>query len=354
MLTKVFNINQNNILDYDLILKECATIIHNGGLVATPTETVYGLCANALEPNSVKHTYNAKGRPSDNPLIVHIDSYEMLDLVAKNVPDSAKLLMDKFWPGPLTFILPKSENVPYETTANLETVAVRYPSHKVMLDLITACNLPLSAPSANTSTRPSPTKASHVFDDLQGRIDAIIDGGDCDLGVESTVIDMTGENPVVLRPGFVTYEMIKEILPNTTIDSSLVANLEVSSPKSPGMKYKHYAPTCDIFVISSEKFENIYKNINLLAFEALNNNERVGILATTQSLKFYDSSKFFVINLGDRNNLQEISRNLFSSFRIMEQHNISKVFAEDVGNQNEALAIMNRLKKASGYKILNF
>ncbi len=355
MLTKVFDLNKpNNILDYDDILKECATIIQNGGLVATPTETVYGLCANALSPDSVKHTYNAKGRPSDNPLIVHIDSYEMLDLVAKNVPESAKMLMDKFWPGPLTFILPKTEVVPFETTANLETVAVRYPSNKIMLDLITACELPLSAPSANTSTRPSPTKASHVFDDLQGKIDAIIDGGDCDFGVESTVIDMTGANPIILRPGFVTYEMIKEILPETSIDSSLIENKEISSPKSPGMKYKHYAPTCDIFVITSTNINNIQKNINLLAVEAFNNNEKIGILATTQTLEFYDSSKYFVYNLGDRENLQEISRNLFNSFRIMEQNNITKVFAEDIGNENEALAIMNRLKKASGYKILNF
>ncbi len=355
MLTKVFNlINQNNILNYDDILKECATIIQKGGLVATPTETVYGLCANALSPDSVKHTYNAKGRPSDNPLIVHIDSYEMLDLVAKDVPTDAKILMNKFWPGPLTFILPKTEIVPLETTANLETVAVRFPSNKIMLDLITACKLPLSAPSANTSTRPSPTKASHVFEDLQGKIDAIIDGGDCDFGVESTVIDMTGEFPTVLRPGFVTFEMIKEILPSAKIDSSLVENIEIASPKSPGMKYKHYAPTCDIFVITSDNIKNIQENINLLAIDALNNNEKVGILATTQTLEFYDSTKYFVFNLGDRNNLQEISKNLFNSFRIMEQNNITKVYAEDIGNQNEALAIMNRLKKASGYKILNF
>ncbi len=361
MLTKVFNLinpekstDFQNILSYDDILKECATIILSGGLVATPTETVYGLCANALSPDSVKHTYNAKGRPSDNPLIVHIDSYEMLDLVTNNVSDKAKQLMDNFWPGPITFILPKSEVVPYETTANLETVAVRFPSNKIMLDLITTCGVPLSAPSANTSTRPSPTKASHVFEDLQGKIAAIIDGGDCDLGVESTVVDMTSDVPVVLRPGFVTYEMIKKILPETRIDSSLVENLEISNPKSPGMKYKHYAPTCDIFVVTSNIFENIHENINLLALEALNNNEKVGILATTQSLKFYDSSKYFVFNLGDRNNLQEISQNLFNSFRIMEQNNITKVFAEDIGNENEALAIMNRLKKASGYKILNF
>ncbi len=354
MLTKVFKIDQDNISDHYDIFKECASIIQSGGLVATPTETVYGLCANALSPDSVKHTYNAKGRPSDNPLIVHIDSYKMLDLVAKEVSSDAKLLMNKFWPGPLTIILPKTEVVPVETTANLDTVAVRFPSHEIMLGLITACGVPLSAPSANTSTRPSPTKASHVYEDLQNKINAIIDGGDCDFGVESTVIDMTGEIPVVLRPGFVTYEMIKEVLPQTIMDSSLTKNIEISSPKSPGMKYKHYAPTCDIFVVTSNLFENIHKNINFLAGEALTNNEKVGILATTQSLEFYDDSKFFVLNLGDRNNLKEISKNLFDSFRIMEQNNITKVFAEDVGNKNEALAIMNRLKKASGYKILKF
>ncbi len=354
MITKVYTVDQHNILAHNDIFKECATIIHNGGLVASPTETVYGLCANALSPDSVKNTYNAKGRPSDNPLIVHIDSYKMLDLVAKDVSEDAKLLMDKFWPGALTLILPKTEIVPYETTANLETVAVRFPSHEVMLSLISACDLPISAPSANTSTRPSPTKASHVFDDLNGKIDAIIDGGSCDLGIESTVVDMTGEIPVILRPGLVTFEMIREVLPTITIDGSLTQNKEVVNPKSPGMKYKHYSPTCEIFVVSCDSLQEISKQVNFLALESFNNNEKVGILATTQTFKNYDSSKFFVYNLGDRNNLTETSHNLFDSFRIMEKQGVTTVYAEDLGNNNEALAVMNRLKKAAGYKIYKF
>ncbi len=354
MITKVYTVDQHNILAHNDIFKECASIIQNGGLVASPTETVYGLCANALSPDSVKNTYNAKGRPSDNPLIVHIDSYKMLDLVAKDVSNDAKLLMEHFWPGALTLILPKTEVVPYETTANLETVAVRFPSHKIMLELISACNLPISAPSANTSTRPSPTKANHVFDDLNGKIDAIIDGGSCDLGIESTVVDMTSDIPVILRPGLVTYEMIKEVLPTVTIDSSLTLNKEIANPKSPGMKYKHYSPTCEIYIVSCETTEEISKQINFLALDSFNNNEKVGILATSQTLNNYDNTKFFVFNLGDRDNLKETSQNLFDSFRIMEKQGITTVFAEDLGNNNEALAIMNRLKKAAGYKIYNF
>ncbi len=354
METKVFKINSNNILDHSEQLKECATIINNGGLVVSPTETVYGLCANALDKNSVKNIYNAKGRPSDNPLIVHINSYEMLNSITKNVPNDAKLLMQHFWPGALTIILNKSEIVPYETTANLETVAVRFPDNDIMLELIKLSNKPLSAPSANTSTRPSPTKASHVLEDLNGKVDVVIDGGDCEFGVESTVIDMTGTTPLILRPGFVTYEKIKKVLPNVEIDKSLILNNEVFTPKSPGMKYKHYAPKSEIFVVSANNIKDIYENINQLAKKSYNNNECVGILATTQTLEFYDTDKYFVFNLGDRNNLQQISQNLFNSFRVMEQNNITTVYAEDLGTNDEALAIMNRLKKASGYNILNF
>ncbi len=354
MITKVFKINQNNILDHIEAINECANIIKNGGLVASPTETVYGLCANALDSNSVKNIYNAKGRPSDNPLIVHINSFEMLDTIATNISVDAKKLMDSFWPGALTIILPKKDIVPMETTANLETVAVRYPSNKIMLALIDSCNLPISAPSANTSTRPSPTNADHVFADLNGKIDALIDGGSCDLGVESTVIDMTTDCPTILRPGFITYEMIKKVLPNVIIDKALLQNSEVANPKSPGMKYKHYAPTCEITIVTSENIKKIAENVNFLAKKTFNNNESVGILATSQTIEFYNDPNIFVFNLGDRNNLQEISQNLFNSFRIMEQNNITKVFAEDLGEKNEALAIMNRLKKASGYKILEF
>lgn len=361
--TKIFNvIKSENLLGQQEIFNECAELILKGGLVASPTETVYGLCANALNPKSVKNTYRAKGRPSDNPLIVHIDSYDMLNMVTKAIPENAKKLMDKFWPGPLTIILPKTKIIPYETTANLETVAVRFPSNSIILNLISTCKVPLSAPSANTSTRPSPTKASHVFQDLNGKIDAIIDGGTCDFGVESTVIDFSTNTPTILRPGFITYEMIKEVLPKVDINNfndSTLNKVDINStkniPKSPGTKYKHYAPNCTIFVVNANTIKEIAYNINKLAYEdVLNSKHQIGILATSETFHNYDTNKFFVINLGSRQNLTEISKNLFDSFRLMEKNNITKVFAEHLGEKNEASAIMNRLNKASGYKILNF
>jgi L-threonylcarbamoyladenylate synthase len=351
--TKIVKIDQNNIEKDKLIY--AANIIRNGGLVAFPTETVYGLGANALNSESVNSIFKAKGRPSDNPLIVHIADSKSIDhLVLKVLPGVQKLI-NRFWPGPLTLVFRKSPIIPDEITAGLDTVAIRMPSHPIALALIKESGLPIAAPSANSSGRPSPTLASHVMEDLSGKVDLIIDGGATDVGLESTVLDTTSIPPSILRPGAITIEQLREELEEVELDPALLSRDYINvTPKSPGVKYKHYSPTADLIVVEGEP-NNVVSKINELVIDYTNKGIKVGILATEQTKDFYNrliDNKPVVISMGDRSHPDMIASNLFSCFREMDHQNIQVILAEAVNKTGIGLAVMNRMNKAAGYNII--
>ena len=275
-ITDAVNVNNE-------IVNEAGAIIKRGGLVAFPTETVYGLGANGMDEEAAAKIYAAKGRPSDNPLILHISSIDMLEEIVSEVPDNAKILMDKFWPGPMTLVFKKKPAVPYGTTGGLDTVAVRYPSHKVALEIISASGTPIAAPSANTSGRPSPTKASHVIEDMDGKVDMIVDGGEVGIGIESTIIDVTGDVPMILRPGYITKAMVEELIGEVLVDKVVTAKTieEIGGdykPKAPGMKYRHYAPKAELTMFDGN-IENVVSEINRLSKDASEEGKKVGIIA---------------------------------------------------------------------------
>lgn len=247
------------------VIKEASDILHAGDMVAFPTETVYGLGADALDEKASKKIYAAKGRPSDNPLIVHVANEQQILPLVKEIPESARKLMKAFWPGPLTIIFNKSDVVPYGTTGGLDTVAIRMPNHKVALTLIEESNIPIAAPSANTSGRPSPTTAMHVMDDLNGKISMVIDGGAVGIGIESTIVDVTGDIPMILRPGYINKKMLEEVVGEVTIDKAILGPVSPDlKPKAPGMKYKHYAPKAD-FTMFDGDIDKVADRINELA-----------------------------------------------------------------------------------------
>lgn len=247
------------------VIKEASDILHAGDMVAFPTETVYGLGADALDEMASKKIYAAKGRPSDNPLIVHVANEQQILPLVKEIPESARKLMKAFWPGPLTIIFNKSDVVPYGTTGGLDTVAIRMPNHKVALTLIEESNIPIAAPSANTSGRPSPTTAMHVMDDLNGKISMVIDGGAVGIGIESTIVDVTGDIPMILRPGYINKKMLEEVVGEVTIDKAILGPVSPDlKPKAPGMKYKHYAPKAD-FTMFDGDIDKVADRINELA-----------------------------------------------------------------------------------------
>lgn len=324
-------------------IKIAAKIIKEGGLVAFPTETVYGLGANALNAKAVKRIFEVKKRPADNPLIIHIADFEQIYELAKEVPSKAKLLAKKFWPGPLTIVLPKKENVPKITTGYLETVAIRMPCHEIALELIKESNLPIAAPSANISGKPSATCAEHVIEDFYGKIECIIDGGPTSIGVESTIIDITTEPPILLRPGGISKEEIEKVIGEIKIHPS-VKGEEANMAKAPGMKYKHYAPNAEVIVIEGKK-ENVIKKIKELLREYKNKGIKVGVIATSD---FYEADAYF--NLG--NSKKEIAKNLFKALRELDKKGVEIILAEGIDEKGLGLAIMNRLKKASGHKII--
>lgn len=330
-----------------LILREAAEIIRIGGLVAFPTETVYGLGANALDPEAVKKIFLAKGRPADNPLIVHISDRDYVHELAKKVPQEAKALIRKFFPGPLTIVLEKKPIVPDETTANLPTVAVRMPNHKIALGLIKESGTPVAAPSANKAGRPSPTRAQHVLQDLGGQVDLIIDGGPTRFGLESTVVDLTVKPPELLRPGAVTLEMLREVLGAVQIHPSVsqqVAWRDVVA-RSPGMKYRHYAPKAELLVVVGDR-RDVQRKIEQLIQDFSLKNMRIGVATTTG--KQYRVSH--LESLGKSK--QEIAKGLFDILRRFDETEVDVIFAEGVDEEGLGLAIMNRLKKASGYRIV--
>lgn len=334
--------------------EKAGEFLRNGELVAFPTETVYGLGGNALDEYAAKKIYEAKGRPSDNPLIVHIADREEVFKLARDINDSAKKLMEKFWPGPLTLVFKKTEAVPLGTTGGLETVAVRMPSSKEALDLIKEAKVPIAAPSANTSGRPSPTKASHVVEDLNGKIAMIIDGGSVGIGIESTIVDVSGETPMILRPGFITKEMIEKEIGHTLVDKVVEAKSveEISgdnyAPKAPGMKYKHYAPKADLIMFEGSE-EDVIGIINKRIREDEKNGKIVGIICTEESMDRYEGGE--KVSIGSRNDEESIARNLYGVLRKFDEMEVDCIYGETFYDANLGDAIMNRLIKAAGYKI---
>ena len=330
-------------------LQEAGTILRQGGLVAFPTETVYGLGGDALNPESSRKIYTAKGRPSDNPLIIHIASIEALPLIVKKVNDKVLKVAESFWPGPLTIILPKSDSVPKETTGGLETVAVRLPSHPVAQKLIEYAGGYVAAPSANVSGKPSPTLAKYVIEDMAGRIDMIIDGGEVGIGLESTIVDLTVDPPQILRPGYITQEMLNEVLGQVDVDKTILDNSSGLAPKAPGMKYRHYAPQGDLTIVTGEALAVVdYINEQAAGYEAMG--KKVGIIASEEMLQQYHAA--IVKNIGNRMDEAAIARNLYRILREFDEEGAEIIFSEAFNDGGMGQAIMNRLLKAAGHKVI--
>ena len=359
-------------------IRQAGEILEDGGLVAFPTETVYGLGANALDEEAARKTYEAKGRPSDNPLIIHIADIEALDEIVKEIPPAAHCLAKRFWPGPLTMIFEKSEIVPYGTTGGLDTVAVRMPEHKVANMLIKLSGVPVAAPSANISGRPSPTTAAHCIEDLSGRIEAIVDGGASSIGVESTIVDLSGEDPVLLRPGAVTLEMLRACLSrDVLLDPALEKPLDKDiRPKAPGMKYRHYAPKAPMIIIQTEYKEDLFdqeKDLTKLTDCAIKNIEekcseglKTGIICSDETKEIYMHEIYNkegrlhkyrntieIMSAGSRMDEITIAHNLFAVLRDMDEKSVDFIVAEGISQKKLGYAIMNRMKKAAGQHVIN-
>lgn len=350
----------NNLNEQKDCLIRGASILRWGGTVAFPTETVYGLGANALNPEAVAKIFEAKGRPGDNPLIVHIARInELNDLVAE-IPPKAGLLMSTFWPGPLTLVFKKGDKIPPIVTAGLDTVAVRMPAHPIALTLIEKAKVPVAAPSANLSGKPSPTRGADVLKDLGGRVDLIIDGGLCLVGLESTVLDLTVDPPMILRPGGISKEELELVLGKVDLDPALLVEVEEDQiqPKSPGMKYTHYAPQAEIIVVQGLQNSNL-ASLNLLIGKEKQKGKRVGLILTEETALNYKppfNNPNFVPDslqvLGSKEEPEQIANRLYRSFRMADRQSLDVVFAEDVPAEGLGLAIMNRLLKAAGYRII--
>lgn len=350
MDTIVRKMSEDNI-DIDLI-EEASRVLRNGGLVAIPTETVYGLAGDALSAQASGKIYNAKGRPSDNPLIVHISKIDDLYVVAENVPKKAIELANKFWPGPLTMILNKSDKVPVETTGGLNTVAIRMPNNKIALELIGQSGVYLAAPSANTSGRPSPTTAEHVIEDLSGKIDMIIDGGKVGIGIESTIIDLTEDIPTILRPGYITKSMLEEVIGEVTIDKAILSENKDKKlvPKAPGMKYKHYAPKADMLIVMGDSGKVVDK-INSLASDMIEEGKNIGIIATEETKEQYNKL-CDVKTIGTRSSEESIANGLYRVLRDFDKCNVDYIYSECFMDDELGQAIMNRLLKAAGHNVM--
>lgn len=348
-------------------LKAPANCLNKGGLVAFPTETVYGLGADACNETAAKRIYAAKGRPSDNPLIVHISKVEDMEVLG-HVNEKAVQLAQAFWPGPLTIILPKKDVVPHGTTGGLDTVAIRMPSHPAALELIEQSGVYVAAPSANTSGRPSPTRASHVIEDMKGKIEYIVDGGPVGIGIESTIVDVSGEIPMILRPGFITKKMIEHIIGEVSIDPSLMHPEEGVRPKAPGMKYTHYAPQGELTLV-----ESVQGNADIKAKDAISSNQsvklvvemiqtlakkrqkegyKVGIMAPKETISYYDGFADMCVCVGDRNKQQTVAAGLYGALREFDAAGVDYIYAESFRGDELSDAIMNRLLKAAGHRVV--
>jgi L-threonylcarbamoyladenylate synthase len=348
MHTEYFLVDKEN-PDREL-LQRAAEMLKQGKLVAFPTETVYGLGANGLDEKAVASIYQAKGRPSDNPLILHIADKQDISQLVTHIPANAKVLIDAYWPGPLTIVLQRKPIVPDSVTGGLDTVAVRLPDSVVARELIALAGVPIAGPSANTSGRPSPTSAQAVLDDLEGRIDGIVDAGNCEIGVESTVVDCTTLVPTLLRPGGITMEMLVETLGEVEVDPTLNGASEIM-PRSPGMKYTHYAPDAPMVL-----FEGEYPHIRDLLLEqvevALVAGKKVGVVVSADTETTLPDAVIPSI-YGKREQVDEIAANLYMALRKFDDHPVDVIFAEGISEEGLGLAIMNRLRKASGYRIVN-
>lgn len=336
-------------------LKEAGSIIKGGGLVAFPTETVYGLGGDALNPASSRKIYAAKGRPSDNPLIVHICKWADIYKIVSDKPENLKMLQkaqklsDAFWPGPLTMILPKSDVVPLETTGGLNTVAIRFPSHETAKALIEESGGYIAAPSANTSGRPSPTLAKYVMEDMDGRIDMVIDGGEVGIGLESTIIDLTVEPPEILRPGYITKEMLTKVLGRVDTDITILSDKSGNAPKAPGMKYRHYAPKGNLTIVSGKQ-EDVIDYINRQTHLAKDKGIKTGVIATLETVSLYHAD--VVKCAGSRKDELSIAKHLYSILRDFDDENVEVMFSESFDSEGIGQAVMNRLLKAAGHHIV--
>ena len=377
--------DRNHIKDEEL--KEAAGILRSGGLVAFPTETVYGLGGNALDEDAARKIYAAKGRPSDNPLIAHVSCVEEVAPLVKEIPEAGRKLMEAFWPGPLTMIFPKSEKVPYGTTGGLDTVAIRMPDDPVANRLIALAGVPVAAPSANTSGRPSPTTADHVWQDMNGRIEMIIDGGPVGIGVESTIVDVSSAVPSVLRPGAITMEMLAEVLGEISVDPAILGPLSADvRPKAPGMKYKHYAPKADLTLVEpgtgteresgaeqvtgaeqktgadrntgadpetgldETQLQAMICKVRELSREKIEAGYKVGVICTDESRGCYTDGE--VRSIGARKSQASVAHNLYALLREFDDLGVDYIFSESFPKDHLGQAIMNRLSKAAGYKIV--
>lgn len=331
-------------LDFYPQILQAAELLKQNNIVAFPTETVYGLGGNAFSDEAIEKIYKAKGRPSDNPLIIHIADVKQMDDFVDKVPEKARLLMERFWPGPLTIIIHQKEGkLSEKATAGLSTVAVRMPDHPVARSLIRAANLPIAAPSANRSGKPSPTTAQHVYDDLNGKIAAIIDGGPTGIGVESTVIDCTEKIPRILRPGGITKEQIEKVIGSVHVDQATFDQTAV--PKSPGMKYTHYAPKAPLYLVKGDR-----TRIQKLVHEKRKEGLRVGVLTTEENVSFYEGD--VVLACGRRDSLETVSAALYGVLRKFDKMNVDIIFSEMFPHEGVGVAIMNRLLKAAGHTVI--
>ncbi|MCM1268581.1 MAG: L-threonylcarbamoyladenylate synthase [Bacteroidales bacterium] len=346
MTTKVIAITEEN---RDAALYEAGEIIKAGGLVAFPTETVYGLGGDALNPASARKIYEAKGRPSDNPLIVHIAEMEALPAIVESVSETAKKLASLFWPGPLTMIFKKSERVPRETTGGLDTVAVRMPVHDVARDFIRAAGGYVAAPSANRSGRPSPTAAEYVAEDMEGRIEMILDGGQAVLGLESTILDLTVEPPMLLRPGFVTEEMLEVALGEVAVDETLIRDDSGQAPKAPGMKYRHYAPKGELILVKGSA-EAVTERINAILAEGSAKNKKTGVIATNATIGNYAADVRF--SVGEKGSAKTAAERLYRILRECDDEGVELICSECFDGGGVGAAVMNRLMKAAGHRVV--
>ncbi|MGI6119742.1 MAG: L-threonylcarbamoyladenylate synthase [Desulfosporosinus sp.] len=330
------------------LIKEGAALLKAGELVAFPTETVYGLGANALDASACAKIFEAKGRPQDNPLIVHVCNRTMANLLVANWTPQAELCVQYFWPGSLTLVMPKTTRVPDVVTAGLANVAIRMPSHPVAFHLIKETGLPIAAPSANLSGKPSPTSGSHVWNDLKGKISLILDAGACQVGLESTVLDVSGEIPTILRPGGITREQLAEILGEVRVDTPS----ETQAPKAPGMKYRHYAPRGEMILMIG-KTERLIRRMGLEIQKGHLSRKKVGVLCSLESAPLlHNWQPHLLFVLGSKERPEEVAGNLFKGLRLCDEQGMDLILTEGVEEGGLGTAIMNRLEKAAGKKIL--
>lgn len=348
MKTKIVKIDELNI-DKEAV-REAGTVLRSGGLVAFPTETVYGLGANGLDADASAKIYAAKGRPSDNPLILHITCMEELVPLAAEIPETARALADAFWPGPMTMIFKKTKIVPYGTTGGLDTVAVRMPSHPVAREIIKAAGVPIAAPSANTSGRPSPTRAGHVIEDMDGKIDMIVDGGEVGIGLESTIIDVSEGTPTILRPGYITMDMIHHVVGQVELDRASMGQMAPGvHPKAPGMKYRHYAPQAEMTIFRGSA-ETSVSAIRAALRQAQAEGKRAGVICTEESEEYYEAPVKKCV--GSRKKPETIAHNLYDVLRAFDEEKVDCIFSESFDDNPLSGAIMNRLLKAAGHRIV--